>query len=91
MPALLLAFTAVSVLATAFQLWLRQRQAAYVRCHADAVPAGFSAVCTPEQHRHAATYELARQPMRFEQTKSALHSPTILIAKHIIQQYRPLN
>ena len=61
MPVLLLAFTAVSVLATAFQLWLRQRQAAYVRCHADAVPAGFSAVCTPEQHRHAAAYELARQ------------------------------
>ena len=61
MPVLLLAFTAASILATAFELWLRQRQIAYVRCHADVVPAGFDAMCTPEQHRRAATYELARQ------------------------------
>ena len=61
MPVLLLAFTAASILATAFDLWLRQRQIAYVRRHTEAVPFGFDAVCTPEQHRRAATYELARQ------------------------------
>ncbi len=61
MPALLLAFTAASILATAFELWLRWRQVAYVQCRADAVSAGFSAVCTPEQHRRAAAYELVLQ------------------------------
>ena len=61
MPPILLLFVVVSVLATAFELWLRYRQVAHVRRHADTVPAGFGEVCTPEQHRHAADYELARQ------------------------------
>ena len=61
MPPLLLLFIVVSVLATAFELWLRRRQVAYVQRHRNAVPAGFGEVCSPEQHRRAAEYELARQ------------------------------
>lgn len=44
----------------ALQLWLAGRQAKSIRAHAHAVPEAFADRITPEQHRKAASYSLAR-------------------------------
>jgi STE24 endopeptidase len=60
MPLLLIAFTLASLATTAFDLYLRGRQAAYVARHRGAVPPDFAAAVTLGEHQKAADYEAAR-------------------------------
>ena len=67
MPPLALLFIAATVLWTVLSLHLSLRQSAHVRRHRDVVPADFAATITPEEHRKAADYTLARERItRFE-------------------------
>ena len=43
------------------QLWLARRQVAFVKLHREAVPAGFEAAVTPDEHAKAAAYTVAGQ------------------------------
>lgn len=43
------------------QLWLARRQVAFVELHREAVPAGFEAAVTPDEHAKAAAYTVAGQ------------------------------
>jgi STE24 endopeptidase len=61
MPYLLTAFIVATMTWTAFSLWLSARQIACVRRNRDTVPADFAAGVTPEEHRKAADYTVARE------------------------------
>ncbi|MBV9749915.1 MAG: M48 family metallopeptidase [Acetobacteraceae bacterium] len=60
MPVLLIAFAAVSLATTLFDLYLRRRQATYVARHRAAVPFDFAATVSLAEHQRAADYEIAR-------------------------------
>ncbi len=60
MPVLLVLFIIVSIGATAFDLMLRRRQAAYVARHRGAVPPAFADAVSLADHQRAADYEQAR-------------------------------
>jgi STE24 endopeptidase len=60
MPALTLAFSAALLLSLLAKFWLATRQMRHVAAHRDQVPAAFSATVTPEAHRRAADYTLAK-------------------------------
>ena len=73
MPPLALAFIVATVVWTIFSLNLSLRQSAFVRRHRDAVPPDFSSTITPDEHRKAADYTLARERVgRFEMLADAL-------------------
>ncbi len=55
------AFVAGTGVWTAFSLYLSFRQSAYVARHRADVPAAFAADISPEEHRKAADYSLARE------------------------------
>ena len=59
-PVLLAAILAWSVLWAGIEFWLGRRQAASIRAHRDRVPAAFADSVTPDDHRRAAAYGLAR-------------------------------
>lgn len=61
MPFLLVVFIVAAALWTALSLLLSARQSACVRRHRDAVPAGFAASVSLDEHRKAADYTLARE------------------------------
>ena len=63
MPILRTAFVVTSILWTAAGLALSARQIAHVRRHRDRVPAEFAAIVTPEDHRKAADYTIAREKL----------------------------
>ncbi len=60
MPVLLLLFVAVAIATTAFDVFLRARQAAHVARHRDTVPVDFTDTVSLTEHRRAADYERAR-------------------------------
>lgn len=53
-------FLTALIAGTMLQLWLAGRQARHVLAHRDEVPAPFRGVITPEDHRRAADYTVAR-------------------------------
>jgi STE24 endopeptidase len=53
-------FLALLSISVALQLWLAYRQVRYVRAHRVAVPAHFASRITPDAHRKAADYTIAR-------------------------------
>jgi STE24 endopeptidase len=55
-----LTFATAIALTTALRLWLTLRQIAHVRQHRDAVPANFAESISPEEHRKAADYTIAK-------------------------------
>jgi STE24 endopeptidase len=55
-----LAFAAALLLSLATKLWLATRQMRHVATHRDTVPAAFAGTVTPEAHRRAADYTLAK-------------------------------
>jgi STE24 endopeptidase len=55
-----LLFLTVLFVGLALRLWLNIRQVRHVRSHRDAVPDDFSEQVTPEQHRKAADYTVAK-------------------------------
>lgn len=57
---LTLAFAAALLLSLAVKFWLATRQMRFVAAHRDQVPAAFAATVTPEAHRRAADYTLAK-------------------------------
>ena len=63
MPILRTAFVVTSILWTAAGLGLSARQIAHVRRHRERVPAEFTATVTPEDHRKAADYTVAREKL----------------------------
>lgn len=70
---LALVFIAATVLWTIVSLHLSLRQSAYVRGHRDTVPPDFAATITPDEHRKAADYTLARERVaRFEMLADAI-------------------
>jgi STE24 endopeptidase len=60
MPTLTLAFLTALLLSLLAKFWLATRQMRHVAAHRDQVPAAFSATVTPEAHRRAADYTLAK-------------------------------
>lgn len=73
MPALALVFIVATVLWTMVSLHLSLRQSGHVRAHRDHVPADFASTITPEEHRKAADYTLARERIsRFELLADAI-------------------
>ena len=54
------AFVAVLVLSLAVKYWLVTRQMRHVATHRDRVPAAFAGTVTPQAHRKAADYTLAK-------------------------------
>jgi STE24 endopeptidase len=54
------AFVAVLLASLAFKFWLATRQMRHVAAHREQVPAAFAATVTPEAHRKAADYTLAK-------------------------------
>ncbi len=61
MEPLSLAFILATLVWTAFALYLSRRQSAFVRDRRDKVPADFAGAFTPETHRTAADYTVARE------------------------------
>ena len=59
-PILTAAFAAAMLLSLAVKLWLGTRQMRHVAAHRDRVPAAFNGTVTPEAHRKAADYTLAK-------------------------------
>ena len=57
---LTLAFAAAVLASLALKFWLNTRQMRHVAAHRDRVPAAFAASVTPEAHRKAADYTLAK-------------------------------
>jgi STE24 endopeptidase len=53
-------FIAAVVIATAVELWLAARQMAAVAAHRDRIPAPFAGQLSPEDHRKAADYTVAK-------------------------------
>ena len=60
MPTFTLAFLLILAAGTMLQLWLAARQARSVASHREQVPAAFADHISPEDHRKAADYTLAR-------------------------------
>ena len=58
---LLIAYIVATLLWTALALYLSNRQTTHVLRHRDAVPADFAATVTPDDHRKAADYTVARE------------------------------
>jgi len=73
---LTLAFAVALLASMAVKLWLATRQMRHVAAHRDAVPAAFAATVTPEAHRKAADYTLAKG--RFGMLSLALGSAVLL-------------
>jgi len=71
-----LALAAALVASLAVKLWLATRQMRHVALHRNAVPAAFAATVTPEAHRKAADYTLAKG--RFGLLSMALGSAVLL-------------
>ena len=63
MTPLLILFVAATVAWTAVSLYLSHRQASFVRAHRERVPADFAATITPDEHRTAADYAIARETL----------------------------
>ncbi len=58
----LLALLLVAALAeTLLSLWLSRRHVAHVRRHRDSIPPDFAAAVSPQEHRRAADYTVARE------------------------------
>ena len=55
-----LAFAAALLLSLLAKFWLATRQMRHVAAHRNQVPAAFAATVTPEAHRRAADYTLAK-------------------------------
>jgi STE24 endopeptidase len=55
-----LAFAVAVLLSLAAKFWLATRHMRHVAAHRDRVPAAFAATVTPEAHRRAADYTLAK-------------------------------
>jgi STE24 endopeptidase len=53
-------FIAAVAVATALELWLASRQSAAVRAHRDRIPEPFAGQLSPEDHRKAADYTVAK-------------------------------
>ena len=63
MTPLLTFFVAATTAWTAASLALSLRQAAFVRAHRERVPADFATAITPDEHRNAADYAIARETL----------------------------
>ena len=74
--ALALAFALVLLLSVLTQWWLLARQIRHVRLHRDAVPADFAETISPQAHRKAADYTIARG--RFALVQSAFGAAVLL-------------
>jgi len=70
------AFATALMLSLAVKFWLATRQMHHVAAHRDRVPDAFAATVTPEAHRRAADYTLAKG--RFGLLASALGSAVML-------------
>ncbi|MBZ8139572.1 peptidase M48 [Rubrivivax gelatinosus] len=70
------AFAAALLLSLALKFWLATRQARHVARHRDAVPAAFVGTVTPEAHRKAADYTLAKS--RFGLLSTAFSAVVLL-------------
>ncbi|MDE2564680.1 MAG: M48 family metallopeptidase [Burkholderiales bacterium] len=70
------AFAAALMLSLAVKLWLATRQMRHVAAHRDRVPAAFAASVTPQAHRKAAEYTLAKG--RFGLLATAFGSAVLL-------------
>ena len=70
------AFATALMLSLAVKFWLATRQMHHVAAHRDRVPEAFAATVTPEAHRRAADYTLAKG--RFGLLASALGSAVML-------------
>ncbi len=71
-----LAFAAALLASLAVKLWLATRQMRHVARHRDEVPAAFAGTVTPEAHRRAADYTLAKG--RFGLLSTAFGSMVLL-------------
>jgi STE24 endopeptidase len=71
-----LVFACALLLSLALKLWLATRQMRAVAAHRDRVPAAFAATVTPEAHRRAADYTLAKG--RLDLLAMALGSAVLL-------------
>ncbi len=78
MPAtpITLAFAAALLLSLLAKFWLATRQMRHVAAHRDQVPAAFATTVTPEAHRRAADYTLAKG--RFGLLTTAFGSAVLL-------------
>ncbi|KAF1046085.1 M48 family metallopeptidase [Xylophilus sp.] len=74
--ALTLAFAAALAAGLLVRLWLASRQIRHVAQHADRVPAPFAVRVTPEAHRKAAAYTIAKS--RFGIAETALAAAVLL-------------
>ena len=72
----MLAFAAALLASLAVKFWLATRQMRHVAQHRDQVPAAFAATVTPEAHRKAADYTLAKG--RFGLLTTAFGSAVLL-------------
>ncbi|MBK1613502.1 peptidase M48 [Rubrivivax gelatinosus] len=70
------AFAAALLLSLALKFWLATRQVRHVARHRDAVPAAFVGTVTPEAHRKAADYTLAKS--RFGLLSTAFSAVVLL-------------
>jgi STE24 endopeptidase len=61
MTVLLTFYVAATLAWAGLSLYLSRRQSDFVRRHREAVPADFAAAITPEEHRKAADYTIARE------------------------------
>ena len=59
-PSLPVLFAAVLLASLAVEVWLARRQMRHVAAHRDAVPAAFADTISPEAHRRAADYTVAK-------------------------------
>ena len=67
MTVLLTIYTAATIAWAGLSLYLSLRQSSFVQRHKDVVPADFATTITPEEHRKAADYTIARERVaRFE-------------------------
>jgi STE24 endopeptidase len=64
-------FAAALLLTVALKYWLAWRQIRHVAAHADRVPAQFAGRVSPEAHRKAAAYTIAKQRLALVETAVA--------------------
>ena len=77
MTGLVTVYVAATIAWTVLSLYLSLRQTQFVRRHRDAIPADFAATVTPDEHRRAADYTIARERVaRFETLVEAVVSLT---------------
>ncbi len=77
MPILLVAILAWTLLWHGIELWLGRRQAASIRTHRDRVPVAFAGSVTPDDHRRAAAYGLAR--LRFGEVSGVIDLAVLVV------------